>query len=108
MSDALLISEARQLFPKNFGRLVHIHTIRRWIAKGLKVNGRVVVLKAERVGLRYMTRPEWVAEFIKDCSDRMEPGTFTGRSDASAADRFLESEGMYVRSEKKQVLGPRV
>ncbi len=103
MSDSLLISDARHLLPKKNGRLIHIHTIRRWIAKGLSVNGRMVRLKSERVGARLMTREDWIDEFIQDCS-RTEPAPLPRRSGGkSAAERFLELE--YGNVSKKQMLG---
>jgi hypothetical protein len=111
-SHGILISEARELFPTKSGRLVHINTIRRWIGKGVKVNGRPVRLRAERVGVRLTTRPEWVEQFITDCgSDGTEPASFGVRSPApsgSAAERFLREEGMYGRVEKRKVSDQKV
>lgn len=110
MTQNLLISEARSLFPKKNGRLIHIHTIRRWIAKGVKVNGVRVRLKSERVGARITTRPEWVREFIRACNGkRMEPDTIHQRSISDReAERFLIAEGVYGRKAQRQMLGRKV
>jgi hypothetical protein len=108
-SRGILIAEARQIFSKEFGA-VTTRSIRRWITDGVKVKGRVVVLKARRAGLRYVTSREWVDEFIRDCSDYgTEPANFVRRSEsASAAERFLIEEGCYGRKAQEQVLNRRL
>lgn len=110
MTRSIRISEARELFAKNNGKPVHIHTIRRWIAKGIRRNGRPVRLKAEWEGSRLVTSPEWVAAFKQELSGvRTEPSEVTTSLDGpDAAELFLIAEGMYGKEAQEQMLGRRV
>lgn len=103
MNETLLISDARYFFAKRNGRLIHIHTIRRWIAKGIRRNGLAVKLRSEREGNRLVTRPEWIQQFKQELSgNRTDPNEVTPRSISPvAAKRYLISEGLYGCTQKK-------
>src|SRR4051794_27470188 len=107
MTQNILISEARKLFPEKNGHLIHINTIRRWIGKGVKRNGRRIRLRAEYIGNRLTTRPEWIEKFIAECSGlRTEP--FTNKpsfSSEAAVERFLIAEGVYGQAKKQMSRG---
>jgi hypothetical protein len=112
MEDELIsLWKASKLLPRNSqGRAIHIHTIRRWIAKGVKRNGQFVRLRAKRIGARLFTSGAWIDEFSARCSgaqpDELEDVPMHGISiSQEQAERFLILEGVYGAHARRKLLG---
>ena len=61
LSDLIPLKEAIKTLPKTNGRPVDLHTVNRWIRKG--IGG--TKLQAKRVGGRWYTSPEWIEEIVR-------------------------------------------
>jgi len=94
MTKLVSIADARQqgLIPAG----IHVATISRWILRGVKDrSGRVVRLRASRVGARWFVTPEDVQQFVEattgDISDDVttepapRPRSASSREKAAAA-----------------------
>lgn len=77
MAAMVSIADARRqgLIPAG----IHVATISRWILRGVKDRtGRVVRLRASRVGARWFVTPEDVQHFIDATTSIPEDDTTTG------------------------------
>jgi hypothetical protein len=98
-NDLRPISEFIERLPGARGaKRLSPSTVTRWISSGVKAaSGNVVRLRAVRVGWRWLTREEWVDQFISDLS--CVPGAPSVRSPTEVkraserAGRELEAAG---------------
>jgi hypothetical protein len=58
--DLIPLKEAIARLPKPYGKPVDLHTVQRWIRKG--IGG--TKLRAQRIGGRWFTSDEWINDFI--------------------------------------------
>ena len=93
--NGLTLSEAANLFPKGRGKAIHVNTLRRWIATGVKG----IRLTAWRIGGTWYTTPEACEQFQRDCSAGVgaAPTTFSVQT---AAQEELRRRG-YGRTREK-------
>lgn len=84
------------LLPQQAAKLLRCtrQTVCNWIKNGCIINGRMVKLICEFIGVRHFIRPEWIEEFKAECHAirTEEPRTH-------APLRYDPSEGERVRRE---------
>lgn len=85
----------RKLRRRN-GRRLHISTVHRWAAAGLKVGGQVVKLEHIRVGGTLCTSEAALARFFARCADPNAPvaNQAKARRRHEAAEKQLAAAGI--------------
>jgi hypothetical protein len=104
-SETLMLCEAAEYLRKNFQRPVHINTIRRWVDKGVKVRSLRVKLKSKRIGWRIFTTPEWLNEFVEECSGKEHAFVTERQGTPPEVLMRLKARGFDGPEEKRKVLG---
>jgi hypothetical protein len=59
----ITLTQATKLLRGARGKSPHVHTIGRWIRRGVKTREGILRLQGTLVGHEWLTRPEWVREF---------------------------------------------
>jgi hypothetical protein len=73
-TNLISVADALKLLP----RRISPATFARWIIVGVRrLDGERLRLRAERIGGRFWTSPEWLAEFIESQTSQYVPATET-------------------------------
>lgn len=83
------LSTAAKMFPSRNGERMHVRSIRRRIING--VHG--VKLRAVRNGGQWFTTPQWIAEFLDDCTRQTVKEAPTCQDTSAAHALALEALG---------------
>jgi hypothetical protein len=111
--DRISLADACRLLPSRNGKPPHLYTVRRWASHGVKgTDGKLVRLRAFRVGRTWYTRRAWISEFIEILTDGMD-GTdgVSQPTEPARRQRILEARrrvivrGVHGTKAKKELLG---
>lgn len=106
--------DAQRLLPRRGDRPAALATIRRWMARGVRVKGGgAVKLQHRRIGGLYYTKPSWIEAFVQvQNPPALEaPGATpleihsTDSRKAARIKSILASRGLLGAEQKRAVLG---
>ena len=70
----LTFTQAAKLLTKVDGKEISGHTIARWAREGLKSGPKTVKLRFGRIGSTFVTRPDWLQDFLQHTTGNAEGG----------------------------------
>jgi hypothetical protein len=89
-----LLEACRFVPPGRGGQRTHISTLLRWIQKGVKtLDGSIVRLRASRLGSRWITSREAIAEFMEALTPRLDSTPVSTLRTTGKRQRAAEAAG---------------